>query len=60
MNSQSRQINAANGSNITGILPARKAHAIASLLVLVFLGELVVSVHRQSLSWDEGDHIYAG
>lgn len=60
MNSQSRQINAANGSNITGILPARKAHAIASLLVLVFLGELVVSVHRQSLTWDEGDHIYAG
>ncbi|HEX4321427.1 MAG TPA: glycosyltransferase family 39 protein [Acidobacteriaceae bacterium] len=28
--------------------------------MLVFLGELVVSVHRQSLSWDEGDHIYAG
>jgi dolichyl-phosphate-mannose--protein O-mannosyl transferase len=27
---------------------------------LVFLGELVISVHRQSLSWDEGDHIYAG
>ena len=25
----------------------------------MFLGELVFSVHRQSLSWDEGDHIYA-
>ncbi|WP_158615477.1 glycosyltransferase family 39 protein [Acidipila sp. EB88] len=38
----------------------RKAHAIALLLVLVFLGELVFTVHRQSLTWDEGDHIYAG
>jgi hypothetical protein len=41
-------------------MPRRRAHAIALLLVLIFLGELVVSVHRQSLSWDEGDHIYAG
>ncbi|HEY2470934.1 MAG TPA: phospholipid carrier-dependent glycosyltransferase [Terracidiphilus sp.] len=41
-------------------MPGRRAHAIALLLVLVFLGELVLSVHRQSLSWDEGDHIYAG
>src|SRR5580692_4564242 len=60
MNSQNRQFRTANGSNLTGILSARKAHAIALLLVLVFLGELIVSVHRQSLTWDEGDHIYAG
>ncbi len=41
-------------------MPRRRAHVIAFLLMLVFLGELVFSVHRQSLSWDEGDHIYAG
>ena len=60
MNSQSRQFGTANESNVTGTIPRRRAHAIALLLVLVFVGELVVSVHRQSLSWDEGDHIYAG
>ncbi len=32
----------------------------AVLLLGVFLTELAVSVHRQSLSWDEGDHIFAG
>jgi Dolichyl-phosphate-mannose-protein mannosyltransferase len=41
-------------------IPIRRAHAIALLLLLVFVGELVYSVHRQSLSWDEGDHIFAG
>ena len=60
MTSQSRQFRAADESNIASIIPTRWAHAIALLLVLVFLGELVISVHRQSLSWDEGDHIYAG
>jgi hypothetical protein len=30
------------------------------LLLLVFLGELTFSVRQQSLSWDEGDHIFAG
>ncbi|WP_446744988.1 ArnT family glycosyltransferase [Silvibacterium acidisoli] len=38
----------------------RKFHAFAALLILIFLGELIFSVHRQSLSWDEGDHIFAG
>jgi hypothetical protein len=60
MTSQNQQVITANEANITSIMPERRAHAIALLLVLVFLGELVVSVHRQSLSWDEGDHIYAG
>ena len=60
MTAQNQQLSTANEANITSILPERRAHAIALLLVLVFLGELVVSVHRQSLSWDEGDHIYAG
>lgn len=32
----------------------------AALLLLVFLGELILSVRQQSLSWDEGDHIFAG
>ena len=32
----------------------------AALLLLVFLGELTFSVWQQSLSWDEGDHIFAG
>ena len=30
------------------------------LLLLVFLGELTFSIRQQSLSWDEGDHIFAG
>jgi hypothetical protein len=30
------------------------------LLLLVLLGELTFSVRQQSLSWDEGDHIFAG
>jgi len=30
------------------------------LLLLVFLGELTFSIRLQSLSWDEGDHIFAG
>jgi hypothetical protein len=32
----------------------------AVLLLLVFLGELTFSIRLQSLSWDEGDHIFAG
>ncbi len=38
----------------------RTAHTVALLMVLIFLGELVFSIHRQSLTWDEDDHIYAG
>jgi len=30
------------------------------LFLLVFLGELTFSIRQQSLSWDEGDHIFAG
>lgn len=29
-------------------------------LLLVLIGELALSVRQESLSWDEGDHIYAG
>jgi hypothetical protein len=32
----------------------------ALLLLTIFLCEFVVSVRQQSLSWDEGDHIFAG
>jgi hypothetical protein len=32
----------------------------AVLLFLVLLGELTFSIRQQSLSWDEGDHIFAG
>jgi Dolichyl-phosphate-mannose-protein mannosyltransferase/Tetratricopeptide repeat len=32
----------------------------AVLLLLVFLCELTLSIRQQSLSWDEGDHIFAG
>ena len=42
------------------LMSRRRAHAIAFLLIFIFFSELVFSVHRQSLSWDEGDHIYAG
>ncbi len=31
-----------------------------SLLLLIFLAELTLSVRQQSVSWDEGDHLYAG
>lgn len=34
--------------------------AVAILLLLVFLCELAFSVRQQSLSWDEGNHIFAG
>jgi len=30
------------------------------LLLFVLLGELTFSIRQQSLSWDEGDHIFAG
>ena len=32
----------------------------AAVLLVVMLGELTFSVSRQSLSWDEGDHLFAG
>jgi hypothetical protein len=32
----------------------------AALLLLVLLGEFAFSIRQQSLSWDEGDHIFAG
>jgi hypothetical protein len=35
-------------------------NAGAVLLLLVLLGELTFSIRQQSLSWDEGDHIFAG
>jgi Dolichyl-phosphate-mannose-protein mannosyltransferase len=38
----------------------RRTHGIALLLLLVLVAELIISVRRQSLSWDEGDHIFAG
>ena len=60
MTSQNRHFRTANEAYLTSLMPRRRAHAVAFLLVLMFLGELVFSVHRQSLSWDEGDHIYAG
>ena len=37
-----------------------RGNAIAVLLLLVFLAELVFSVRQQSLTWDEDDHIFAG
>ena len=60
MTSQNCHFRTANEAYLTSLMPRRRAHAVAFLLVLMFLGELVFSVHRQSLSWDEGDHIYAG
>jgi 4-amino-4-deoxy-L-arabinose transferase-like glycosyltransferase len=31
-----------------------------ALLLLILLGQLAYSVRQESLSWDEGDHIFAG
>jgi hypothetical protein len=43
-------------------LKVRKHYGSAGavLLLLVLLGELTFSIRQQSLSWDEGDHIFAG
>ena len=44
-------------------MPRKSKHyswLAAALLLLVLLTELTLSVRRQSLSWDEGDHLYAG
>jgi 4-amino-4-deoxy-L-arabinose transferase-like glycosyltransferase len=41
-------------------MPRNYGVAGAALLLLVFLTELTLSVRQQSLSWDEGDHIFAG
>jgi 4-amino-4-deoxy-L-arabinose transferase-like glycosyltransferase len=40
----------------------RQHYAIAgaALLLLVLLAELTLSIRNQSLSWDEGDHLFAG
>ena len=38
----------------------RRAHGIALLLLLILVAELTLSIRHQSLSWDEGDHIFAG
>jgi hypothetical protein len=36
--------------------------AIATVLTLLFIlaAQIVISIHGQSLTWDEGDHIFAG
>ena len=58
MTSQNRHFRTANEAYLASLMPRRRAHAVALVLVLILLGELAFSVHRQSLSWDEGDHIY--
>ena len=43
-------------------LPMRKStvYALAALLLLIFAVEITLSISQQSLSWDEGDHLFAG
>src|SRR6202048_584167 len=60
MTSQNRHFRTANEAYLASLMPRRRAHAVAFLLVLIFLGELVFYVYRPSLSWDACDHIYAG
>ena len=36
------------------------ANALAALLLLVFAIEITLSIRQQSLTWDEGDHLFAG
>ena len=36
------------------------ANWLAALLLLVFIFEITMSIRQQSLSWDEGDHLFAG
>jgi hypothetical protein len=38
---------------------ARVAGAVAGLLLLIFL-QLALSVRQESISWDEGDHLFSG
>lgn len=42
------------------VLPSRYVASAVVFLVLVLIGQLAYSVAHESLSWDEGDHIFAG
>src|SRR6185437_8006485 len=49
-----------NSGGILPSLPSRAVAVAAALLLLVLIGQLAYSVSHESLSWDEGDHIWAG
>lgn len=38
----------------------RKVVAGVAALLIVLIAQVLLSVHKESLSWDEGDHIFAG
>lgn len=44
------------------IIPPRRASVIAGVCLLLFLFglQIALSVHQESLTWDEGDHIFSG
>jgi dolichyl-phosphate-mannose-protein mannosyltransferase len=41
-------------------LPSRYVTMAVVVMLLVLIGQLAYSVSHESLSWDEGDHIFAG
>lgn len=47
-------------SGVPPLLSSRYAAIAAAVLLLALIGQLAYSVSRESLSWDEGDHIFAG
>ncbi len=57
--SRSDQSDVRNRINLN-TLPSRYVSAAACLLVLILIGQLAYSVAHESLTWDEGNHIFAG
>ncbi len=43
-----------------GWLGGRWARVAISILLVTMVAEIVHAVRGQSLTWDEGDHIFAG
>ena len=42
------------------LMRSRTVNLLAALLLLIFAAEITLSIRQQSLSWDEGDHLFAG
>ncbi len=55
----SKQENAVNKS-LLPTMPTRYVGIAVAFLMLALIGQLAYSVSHESLSWDEGDHIFAG
>jgi len=61
-NREKRSDREAKRFKVTGDQVKNRGRVVAGVvfLLLVLIGQLAFSVRQESLSWDEGDHIYAG